>query len=337
MVIEYMNNTVKQLKSLFEGMLCDLFCSPLHHVPRTPPLTLLHISASKFSDAPSAGGIAGFLSTDVSSSQSLFPTSQLSTQTPSELKTDSSEKQSSTIHSLFKKAAEKHRLKVTKDEDEEVEDKDSTGILPSSSFIKTADSQLEADNNVPVPSVVSHLKNVSDSSNSGMSSFFHKKRLERDSALTLNTPETELKPGPDNTHASEDTVAAVSDLEAKHSSSQQAPCEELRDETDFDPEANPPPFSVAKEDLMNCERCGQEVSVWEMPEHNDYHFALDLQKSLSSSAPSSSSSSNASLTPHRAQSTRGKTKTRGLSGPQPKRHRSQGGSAGTLDSFFKKT
>ncbi|KAK1905003.1 DNA polymerase eta [Dissostichus eleginoides] len=308
-----------------------------HQAAWTPSLTLLHISASKFSDAPSAGGIAGFLSTDVSSSQSLFPTSQLSTQTPSELKTDSSDKQSSTIHSLFKKAAEKHRLKVTKDEDEEVEDKDSTGILPSSSSIKTSDSQLETDNNVPVPSVVSHPKHDSASSNSGMSSFFHKKRLERDSALTFNTPETGHKPGPDNTNASQDTVAAVSDLEAKHSSSQQSPCDELRDETDFDPEANPPPFNVAKEDLMNCERCGQEVSVWEMPEHNDYHFALDLQKSLSSSAPSSSSSSNASLTPHRAQSTRGKTKTRGLSGPQPKRHRSQGGSAGTLDSFFKKT
>ena len=38
---------------------------------RTPPLTLLHISASKLNDAPSAGagGIAGFLSSDVNSNQ----------------------------------------------------------------------------------------------------------------------------------------------------------------------------------------------------------------------------------------------------------------------------
>ncbi|KAK5854108.1 hypothetical protein PBY51_015206 [Eleginops maclovinus] len=286
-----------------------------HQAAWTPPLTLLHISASKFSDSPTAGGIAGFLSSDVSSSQSLFPTSQLPTQTPSELKTDSTDKQSSTIHSLFKKAAEKQRLK------------------------------LQADTNVPVPSVFAHPKNDSANPNSGISSFFHKKSLERVSALTFNKPETGHEPGPDTKNASEDTVAAVLDLEAKHTSSLQSPCEELKNETEFDPEANPH-FSVAKEDLINCERCGQEVSVWEMPEHNDYHFALDLQKSLSPStysAPSSSSSStvspssNASLTPHRAQSTRGKTKTRGQSGPQPKRNRSQGGRAGTLDSFFKKS
>lgn len=30
-------------------------------------------------------------------------------------------------------------------------------------------------------------------------------------------------------------------------------------------------------DWMRCERCGSSVLIWEMPEHTDYHFALDLQ------------------------------------------------------------
>uniref|UniRef100_A0A2C9JKM7 DNA polymerase eta n=1 Tax=Biomphalaria glabrata TaxID=6526 RepID=A0A2C9JKM7_BIOGL len=32
------------------------------------------------------------------------------------------------------------------------------------------------------------------------------------------------------------------------------------------------------EDYMTCDKCGQVVSMWDMPEHTDYHFALDLQK-----------------------------------------------------------
>lgn len=319
-------------------------------VLRTPALTLLHLSASKFSDASSAGGIAGFLSSDVASTQSLFSTTQSSTQPPSDLKNGSTCKQPGTIQSFFQKAAEKQRQKVTKDADEEDDDDTgSTGILPSCSSHKTsaADTQLETDANCSVSSftLFSHSKYGSTSPHSGISSFFHKKTLERSvqaSATTLNKPD--MGHVPVNEEDSENTVAAVSGLQAKHSSeftSHQLPCGELRDELDVDPEVDHHPPSVAREDLLNCDRCGQDVLVWEMPEHNDYHFALDLQNSLSSTI-SSSSSSSVSPTPLRAgaagtgQSSRGKTKTRGQSGPQPKRHRSQGGSTGTLDSFFKR-
>ncbi|XP_054455912.1 DNA polymerase eta isoform X2 [Anoplopoma fimbria] len=317
-----------------------------HQAAWTPPLTLLHISASKFSDAPSAGGIAGFLSSDVTSTQSLSSTTQPSTQPPSELKNDSASKQPGTIQSFFRKAAEKQKQKVTKDVDDE-EDYDivSTGIPPSSSshISSVTDSQLEADTNCPVSSLalISHTKSSTADAHSGISSFFNKKSLERSSLApgsTLNKPEIGHEPGPDDIEDSEDTVAAESGLQAKRNSSPQSLCEELKDELGMDPKINPHPSSVAREDLVNCERCGQEVSVWEMPEHNDYHFALDLQKSLSSSTSSApiSSSSNVSLTPQSAQTSRGKTKTRGQSGPQPKRQRSQGGGAGTLDSFFKR-
>ncbi|XP_035519019.1 DNA polymerase eta isoform X1 [Morone saxatilis] len=302
-----------------------------HQAAWSPPLTLLHLSASKFSDASSAGGIAGFLSSDVTSTQSVFPTTQSSTQPPSKLKNDSAGKQPGTIQSFFQKAAEKQRQKVTNNVEDDIV---STGMLPSSSTPKTSvtDSQVETDTNCPVTSLTlfSHSKNATASPHSDISSFFHTKTLEGNvqaSASTLTKPDMGHTSGEFTSH--------------------QSPREELRDELDMDPEVDHCPPSVAREDLLNCERCGQEVLVWEMPEHNDYHFALDLQNSLSSSTSSatissSSSTTSSSLTPVRvgaagiAQSSRGKTKTRGQSGPQPKRHRSQGGSTGTLDSFFKR-
>lgn len=329
---------MRYLKPLVEEIPCDSLHCVLHHVPRNPPLTLLHISASKFSDAPSAGGIAGFFSSDVASTQSLFSTTQSSTQPPSELKNDSTCKQPGTIQSFFQKAAEKQRQKVTEDVDGEDDDIGATGILPSSSSHKTSD----ASSTLSSPTLLTHSKNGSVSPHSGISSFFYNKTLERSVQASASTSKLV------NKEDSEDTVAAVSDLQAKHSSeftSHESPCEELRDEVDIDSEVHRHSPSVAREDLLNCERCGQDVLVWEMPEHNDYHFALDLQNSLSSTVSSSTVSSpspSVSVTPLRvgasglSQSSRGKTKTRGQSGPQPKRHRSQGGSTGTLDSFFKR-
>ena len=31
-------------------------------------------------------------------------------------------------------------------------------------------------------------------------------------------------------------------------------------------------------DLVKCDKCGESLSHWEMPEHSDYHFALELQQ-----------------------------------------------------------
>ncbi|KAK2824371.1 hypothetical protein Q5P01_021546 [Channa striata] len=323
----------------------------------SPPLTLLHLSASKFSGAPSAGGIAGFLSSDVPSTQSLSFTTQPSTQSPSELRNDTTCKQPGTIQSFFQKAAEKQKQKVTttKGNGEEVENEDrSTVIPPSSSSHKTSvtDCKLEdRDSFTHSP----QSRNDLSSPRPGISSFFHKKSTVRSlqvSASTCNKPETEHTLGPVNEEDFEDTVASVSDLQAEASSGfapLHSPSEGFRDELDTNQEANHHPIRVAKEDLLNCERCGQEISVWDMPEHNDYHFALDLQNSLSSStgsaavsvSSSTASSSSSSASPLRigaagaAQPPWGKTKSRSQSGPQPKRPRPHGGSTGTLDSFFK--
>lgn len=38
---------------------------------------------------------------------------------------------------------------------------------------------------------------------------------------------------------------------------------------------------ASESDWMKCERCGESILVWEMPEHTDYHFALDLHSEQS--------------------------------------------------------
>lgn len=274
-------------------------------LPRSPPLTLLHLSAGKFNDAPSAAGsIAGFLSSDVPSTQR-----QPASQRASEVKNQSSGKQAGSIQSFFKKAAEKQ--------------KDSVPLIESLSSQKTNDNSCSDSSNTP--SI--HSKNQSSSS-SGISSFFHKKTLEKsskESASPLITASTGRTPV-----TAEDAEGAAVELELAGDQTQS------EHQVEFDPEASHHPLKVANEDLLKCERCGKEVLVWEMPEHTDYHFALDLQKSLSASTTSGNSTSSSSPAGGSAQSHRGKTKSRGQSGPQSKKARNHSGGAGTLDSFFKR-
>ncbi|KAK7901857.1 hypothetical protein WMY93_018626 [Mugilogobius chulae] len=97
------------------------------------------------------------------------------------------------------------------------------------------------------------------------------------------------------------------------------------------------PAKVDKEDLCQCEKCEKDVLVWEMPEHMDFHFAMELQSSFSSSVrPPPASSLSVPQTNQKLGSAAGKTKSKSQSGPQAKRPRS-GGSTGTLDAFFKKS
>ncbi|KAM4607652.1 DNA polymerase eta [Polymixia lowei] len=354
-----------------------------HQAAWNPPLTLLHLSASKFSDAPSAGGIAGFLSSDVTSTQSPFSTTPL--RHPSGPKTECTSKELGTIQSLFLKASERRRQMITEEkeaveeEDDAADDGGSTTFAPTSSLQSVSSSALESKfETAPACTISSSTRLSAHSSaanglnapHNGISSFFQRKGIERrlqPPTSTLSKPETGSKPGSVTIRNLTDTVGlepfdTVSDLHAKEhtmlnhnpqSASHHLLPEELREGLDILPdethpaEPSQPSPSLAREDLVTCEHCGQEVLAWEMPEHNDYHFALDLQNSFSSVSTSatsvslSSSSPSSSTVPLRIGSgtplsSRGKSKSRGQSGPQSKRPRSQGASTGTLDSFFKR-
>ena len=72
--------------------------------------------------------------------------------------------------------------------------------------------------------------------------------------------ETACKVGTSTSH--------VTDPDAAKGPNQSAPADEvtLRNK------------QLAREDLMTCDKCGLTLAVWEMPEHSDFHFAVELQQ-----------------------------------------------------------
>ncbi|XP_042307774.1 DNA polymerase eta [Sceloporus undulatus] len=80
-------------------------------------------------------------------------------------------------------------------------------------------------------------------------------------------------------------------------------------------------------DWILCEKCNQQVAVWEFTEHSDYHFAVELQNSFSGS------SSFGPHTPVGSPSEKIKSKSRAHAASSAKRPRQD--TVRTLDSFFK--
>ena len=68
------------------------------------------------------------------------------------------------------------------------------------------------------------------------------------------------------------------------------------------------PSNYSAEDYVKCEKCGKMVVVWEMPEHADYHFALELQKQVSQTPVAASSQTNSTPKSLPQKSTRGRKK-----------------------------
>ncbi|CAL8297540.1 unnamed protein product [Merluccius merluccius] len=357
-----------------------------HQAAWSPALTLLHLSASKFSDAPSAGGgIAGFLSSEVTSSQALFPPASVS---PGKLPSSGlrgggggggTSSKPSMIQSLFQRAAEKQRQR-TEDKGKdgggggggggEEEGKDQDGDEDGSAFLPprpasrsaafpAASDQSETAAAAPAPTSSatlssSHTSPAKSSGGGGISSFFQRKSIERrlQAGATLSKTDATRSAGRVATDPKELAGEVAASLRAEPNS--QPLCQESSGELDSEdgPPSSPgaPGASLDQEDLVACERCGERVLAWDFPEHSDYHFALELQESFSSSSPvatasagptaaattSSSLSAAAAASPppvRTNQTTRGKSKSKGPSGPQSKRSRSL---VGPLDSFFKK-
>ncbi|XP_055025760.2 apoptosis-stimulating of p53 protein 2a isoform X4 [Misgurnus anguillicaudatus] len=270
-----------------------------HQEAWSPALTCLHLSASKFSDAPSpsSGAITSFLCSDAPSTQSLLASTQTQT------KTQPAPKVPGAIQTLFNKAAKKK-----KSQEEETCKDEPTFLSPT-----------------PVENTSTATpKKTTGGSITGISSFFQKKSLEKSLELTHSlSNDKSLIPTKNRTDS------------GQVETTEQSFCSETS--VSLSDPLNDPSCSadttVSSEDLHTCERCGQKVLVWDVPEHTDYHFALDLQKSLSAS---SSTSSDGHVTAGTPQTSRGKSRPKIQSGPVAKRAKAQG-ATGTLDSFFKKT
>ncbi|KAF4090002.1 hypothetical protein AMELA_G00044740 [Ameiurus melas] len=259
-----------------------------HQEAWSPPLTCLHLSASKFSEN-SSGEITSFLSSDVAPTQS-----RLKTTAPAS-KPETTPKKPGSIQALFQKAAEKKK----KEADESFIEKELVSLPSSETLPKNS------------ANVVSQKSPVVSSRS--LSSFFQRKTLE-----------TTSDGFPEEKESTEDK--SPTEWSPQGSSCRSSSVDEQNQAEILTQSVT---FKDSKEDFHTCERCGQEVLMWEMPEHTDYHYALDLQNSLSSSSFS------APVMTETASSSRGKSRHKTQAGPQAKRARPMDNSS-TLDSFFKK-
>ncbi|KAM3930683.1 DNA polymerase eta [Leptodactylus fuscus] len=238
-----------------------------HQAAWSPPLTLLQLSASKFSETASSGGdIASLLSKEVPGTQKPQNSQVSPSRTPQKEQRDAGSRTPNTIQMLFQRVAEKK--------------KEDAGEATCSVSTSTP---LHPDNE----------EGVSDPSRT---SFFQ--------SCSLQSETSELPPV---TAPSPEECAGADTLSCGSSEVQPAPCDE---------------------DMVVCEKCQQPILVWDLPEHNDFHFAQELQNSFSAPRPDTA---RAAMTPT---GPRLKSKAKNMATPNAKRSRSEG--SRTLDTFFKR-
>ncbi|EFB21293.1 hypothetical protein PANDA_002412, partial [Ailuropoda melanoleuca] len=293
----------------------------------SPPLTMVFLCATKFSTSapPSCTDITTFLSNDPSSLPKVPVTS-------SEAKTQGcgpavtvTKKATTSLESFFQKAAEKQKIKEA-----------SLSSLPATTQAPMSNS----------PSKVSLP--FQTSCTTGTEPFFKQKGLLL-KQKQLNNPSVCFPPQNPQSSPKELTncfpaeypdCTPVCQVVLKLESSTTTPTElDLARNSPSRPAASTSnsalpvaqksttsPSPTAAEDQVLCEKCGSLVPVWEMPEHTDYHFALELQKSFLQPH-----SSNSQVVP--ASSPQSKRNPKSPSASSNKRPRPKG--MQTLESFFK--
>lgn len=294
---------------------------------RSPPLTMLFLCATKFSaSAPSScTDITVFLSNDPSSLSKVPITSPEAKTQESGPPVTATKKATTSLESLFQKAAEKQRVKEA-----------SLSSLTATTQDPKSNSPLKPS----LPFQTSHT--------TGMEPFFKQKSLLL-KQKELNNPSVFISPQnpqsspqelPNRFPTEYPDSACVCDEVSKLESSEAT--SEERDLAQNSPSRlasliSKPALEVAQktttrrslpanEDQVPCEKCGSLVAVWEMPEHMDYHFALELQKSFLQSQ-----SSNPRVVP--ASSPQSKRNPKSPLASSNKRPRPEG--MKTLESFFK--
>lgn len=286
----------------------------LPHVHRSPPITLLQLSATKFLESPtgSSGDITAFLTGDNQCAQptnsSAVGPSATSLGSP---KKGPSKKGANSIQLLFQRMAERKQAQAS-----------AQISMPNVTDVRT---ELEALKSTICPDKESILVSsqcpkrlVEHGSNSSNLDSLEQS-LARSGAGPVETPlisEAHLAP-------LEECGASSKRLDlGKEECLQPAPA--LFQEEAANSRA---PHSFP-EDQMLCEKCNQQVSVWEFSEHLDYHFAVELQNSFSGS------SSFRPPVPVSSPPGKGKSKPQAPTAPSAKQPRQD--AVRTLDSFFKR-
>ncbi|ERE90660.1 DNA polymerase eta [Cricetulus griseus] len=231
----------------------------------SPPLTMLFLCATKFSaSAPSScTDITVFLSND-SSCQPKVPTAGSETKTQGTgAALPTSKKAATSLESFFQKAAEKQRLKET-------------SLVPLNTF---------TDKSPPKPSLP-----FQTSRTTGIEPFFKQKRLLSQQTQLSNSSAASLPQKDSGVTASCFPTECADGGPPYESVLESVPSGGIS--TEMDMAGNSPDMlessiynsevvaQRATEDQVLCEKCDSLVPVWDMPEHTDYHFALELQKSF---------------------------------------------------------
>uniref|UniRef100_A0A8D2AUR7 DNA polymerase eta n=1 Tax=Sciurus vulgaris TaxID=55149 RepID=A0A8D2AUR7_SCIVU len=284
----------------------------------SPPLTMLFLCATKFSASTpsSCTDITVFLSGNSSSLPKVpITNSEAKTQGSGPAMT-ATKKATTSLESFFQKAAEKQKVKEAS----------------LSSF--SATTQAPKSNSTSKLSFFSQMRQTT-----GMESFFKQKQNINSSVSSPpQNPQSNFKGSSNRFQAEYSDAAPVCKGALKLDSSKAIPTEmdlaqnspnsltfSASKSVEMAPKAATTPSLLAAEDQVPCEKCGSLILVWEMPEHMDYHFAVELQKSF--------------LQPHSTNPqvvsamTQGKRNPKSPSSSSNKRPRPEG--MQTLESFFK--
>ena len=90
------------------------------------------------------------------------------------------------------------------------------------------------------------------------------------------------------------------------------------------------------EDLMQCPKCGQTLPVWEMPEHSDFHFALEIQAQQSQNAPQRNATANGRTSSSSSSTSNKNVFESGKKRGRPKKDMPKSNSQSVLNFFGKK-
>lgn len=254
----------------------------LHFPYRSPPLTMLFLCAIKFSaSAPSPRtDITVFLSNDSSSLPKVPVTSPETKTQGSGPSVTATKKSATSLESFFQKAAEKQKVKEA-----------SLSSLTATTQARKSNSPLK----LPLPFQTTRT--------TGIEPFFKQKSLLKQKQLNNpsiffppQNPQSSPKKLPNDFPLEDPDSAPVCEEALKLDSFKTTPAE--LDSAQSSPSglasltsksaleaaqkatATSTSSPLATEDQVRCEKCGSLVPAWEMPEHQDYHFALDLQKSF---------------------------------------------------------
>lgn len=273
----------------------------------SPPLTMLFLCATKFSASapPACTDITVFLSSD-GSSQPKGPTASSETRTQGPGPAVPASKEAATsLKSFFQKAAKKQRLKET------------SFVPPNTATEKSS----------PKPSLL-----FQTSQTAGTKSFFKQKsqlqQLSNSAAPYSPQVNSEVQPNclPTVCVESGPVDGVMKPVSSKAISTEMNVAGNSPNMLDSSAYNSQEVAHRASEDLVLCEKCDSLVPVWDMPEHTDYHFALELQKSFLQPC-----TSKPQAVP--AMSPQGKRNPKSPLASSNKRLRPHG--MQTLDSFFK--